>query len=695
MARDISIAISAKDNYSQAITTMRNANQAFNKDLSGLTNKLDQLNKTKVSIKVDTDKARIALKDAERQFKATGDAADKLKMELANANYENAKRNLNLVSQNARQAEKDILNLTQASSKYENRASTVTNKNSGLLGAIASSGLTQLIGGSLTNAVSTYVTSAGGSKVGNIFGDTLSTAVSGAAIGSFAGPIGTLVGGLIGGIAGAISGASKNFENKDSAFKDYYKTQYDTITKEQSDSLKGGSDIASGRETDKIAFSTLLGGNKQSDEYLKSLVKFGNVTPFQYEDLTKISRTLLAYSYKQNEILPLLTKVGDTGSALGMSTEDMTWVATSLGRMKSTGKATLEYLNPLLERGIPVWDYLAKSSGKTNKEVQDMVSKGLLPGEKAAEAIADYMGKSFSGNMAKQSETYAGLMSTLSDAQNQLDNAMGQGYNEERKRGIKNQIDYLSGDSGTKMQEAYQQIGEWKASLENLAEKYKRDAITTVMSGGINLEFSKDAQAKLTKLYQEYTQYSASGSEEAGAKMGSVLAEAQAIAQNEYNASQGAQLAIQSNLDLANTIKNDASLNQSYWDAGYKMGEQFSLGLASGVKKKNTAPNSPMDDFGPSPTGSFAPVGKQSSYAGWSPYSNAVGLSYVPYDNYPSLLHEGERVLTASENRNFNKNGNGQVLVTGNNFHIREEADITKVAKEIVNELFNSYQLSV
>jgi hypothetical protein len=44
LERDISIAISAKDNFTQAITIMRNANQAFNKDLDGLTSKPNELN---------------------------------------------------------------------------------------------------------------------------------------------------------------------------------------------------------------------------------------------------------------------------------------------------------------------------------------------------------------------------------------------------------------------------------------------------------------------------------------------------------------------------------------------------------------------------------------------------------------------------------------------------------------------------
>ena len=38
-------------------------------------------------------------------------------------------------------------------------------------------------------------------------------------------------------------------------------------------------------------------------------------------------------------------------------------------------------------------------------------------------------------------------------------------------------------------------------------------------------------------------------------------------------------------------------------------------------------------------------------------FPNAIGNAYVPYDNYPALLHRGERVLTATENRRSESKG--------------------------------------
>lgn len=76
----------------------------------------------------------------------------------------------------------------------------------------------------------------------------------------------------------------------------------------------------------------------------------------------------------------------------------------------------------------------------------------------------------------------------------------------------------------------------------------------------------------------------------------------------------------------------------------------------------------------------------QSDGSGKADGSHANGLSYVPFDGYKAILHKGERVLTANENKAYSK-GSGEI---NNNFNIsslivREEADIKKIAKELHN----------
>lgn len=700
MGRGISIEITVRDNYSQAISTMRNANQAFNKDLAGLTSKLDALNKNKITLKVETDKLKAELKEAEKQFMATGKSADKLKLQMANQKYENARRNLDLVAKNARQAEKDIRTLDQTTSKVDKKDGK---------GKVAS-GLAQQAGEVLVGAAGTYVNSAFGSEAGTMFSSVASSAMAGAVMGAVAGPVGIAVGAAIGGLTGAISGATKNFEKKDEYFKQYYQDQYNRIQEGKSNDLNSGISIAASREIDNVQFSTLLGGDESASNYLEQLSELAIKSPFRYDDLSTLSKTLMKQGNKKDGILTILENVGYLGSARGMSTEDMTLLATSLGSINSKGKVTQEDLDPLLKNGVNVWEYLSKASWaseKTAKQVKDMVYSGLIPGEKVAQAIAENLGKDFSEGIGKYGNTYSELVSNVEEAKNEMNKAMGEGYTEVRKVGHNNELEFLSGDSGAEMKQAYKKIGMYKAFLENKSEEYERDAMNAVMFGGdyISKFSDEEVKARLAQMHQEYIQYSASDTKEALAKQGELLDESDAIAENVYNANEGHK-ELESKQGLAQNIKNNAGKKPEYWDARYQMSVLFSLGLESvdSSNKDKLTPferiNSGAITIDPSVLSqdTATTTGKSAVQVNGNTIKidmgngNAYGLSYVPYDNFPAILHEGERVLTASENRAYGQSS--APIITGNTFTIREEADIQKIAAELVRQMNKAYELA-
>ena len=197
-----------------------------------------------------------------------------------------------------------------------------------------------------------------------LFSNALSMATSGASAGFMvAGPAGALVGAGIGGLVGLGSGALQSYESQDSSFKSYVQDAVQEQLDAQSESLTSGSSIAAGRETDKISFATLFGSKETADSYLSNLVGMANSTPFLYDDLTSMSKTLATYGYDADSILPVLQTIGDAGAALGQSTSDMTAVATAIGRMKSSNKTTLEYLNILNDRGIGAVGMLSDAYG--------------------------------------------------------------------------------------------------------------------------------------------------------------------------------------------------------------------------------------------------------------------------------------------------------------------------------------------
>ena len=197
-----------------------------------------------------------------------------------------------------------------------------------------------MVGSTLSKGFNTYINSAFGEAAGNVAGGALSGAASGAAIGSLFGPAGTAIGAVAGGLLGAVEGEMQNYEKKEDAYKSSVQETYSTVQQNYADDTQSGSALAAQREKDQISFATLLKSDKKAESYLGDVLDLANTTPFLYDDLTSMSKTLLTYGYQQKNMISTLTAIGDAGAALGMGTDGMNMVATGLGRMRSSGKAS-------------------------------------------------------------------------------------------------------------------------------------------------------------------------------------------------------------------------------------------------------------------------------------------------------------------------------------------------------------------
>lgn len=651
---DVSIAIKATDRFSDAMKTMKDSADKFDKSIVGMQSRLNSLNRNKATLKVDTDRARTELRSAEKQFAATGDAISKLALQEKQLTFENARRNLSLVSKEAANVEKQMLKAGNALSKAEN---TAGNKSFSvdLIKALAIGGIGDSAKQVLYQGANILVGSMLGDEAGNIFSNALSTATTGASAGfMLGGPVGAAIGAAAGGLVGVASGSVQNWSKKDDAFKSYVQNAVEGQLDEQTTSLTSGSALAASRETDQISFATLFKGEDKAKQYLADLVQMANTTPFLYDDLTAMSKTLATYRYDENSILPVLQTIGDTGAALGHSTSDMNAVATAIGRMKSSNKTTLEYLNILNDRGIGAVGMLANAYGVDQGEVYSMISKGQIAGQDAARIILDALTDSFAGSMERQSKTFSGITSTIEGLRQELDNAMGEGYNETRMAGLQAEREWLEGDSGQEMQEAYQAIGAWKASLENAKEQYIRDAVNEAMGS--------DA-------------YKTAEAEGDAAEMGRIIMKAKIDGMNQYNANEGKDEVLAQELSLIDSVREDTSLNDSYWDAGYTLGQSFSKGRAAGMMGSGNGETSASASPSRMLQGVTLPSG--SSYA--------VGIDYVPYDNFPALLHQGERVQTAEEARSGGSGTSIQIVMNGT--VIREDADVERVASALLERM--------
>lgn len=568
--------------------------------------------------------------------------------------YDGMVRNLKAVTTAARDTEKAI-------SKVENQSggSGGVKKVSELATAVAASGIGDMAKELALSAGSSLAGSLGGDAAGTMASSVLSSMATGATAGALFGPVGAAIGAAAGGIIGAATGGLQIYEKKDDAFKSYVQESYETVTQEQADSLSSGSAIAGSREQTQMAFAQKLGSDEAADAYLERVKTMARDTNYTYDEITGYSKLLLN-TYDTEKTLSVLQTLSDASAGLNLDTSDVNMFISGLSRMRTTGKTTQKYLNYFSERGVDVYQALANSTGADKSQIAQMVTDGEIAGADAAEAILTYINETYGGLSEKLATTYDAMVDNLSDFQADMDAAMGEGYNEARKEGLQAQMDWMSGESGEAVEEANRAIGAWKAELENQKEQYIRDAMDAMMAS------------------DEYQTAKAEGD---AAEMGRLIMEAKVQGMNEYNASDGAQLALESEMALVESIRNDTVLNQNYWDAGYEKGQEFTKGMAAARRASSSVTYS---YYGPEYDQTYRQNSNIPTYAAASGY--ATGIDYVPYDNFPALLHQGERVQTAVEARSERAGFSGiQISMYGTT--IREDADVDRVAEALLRKV--------
>lgn len=173
---------------------------------------------------------------------------------------------------------------------------------------------------------------------------------------------------------------------------------------------------ASAAETTEISFTTMLGSAEAATEMMGTLADFAAHTPFELSGLQDATRQLLAYGFTADEVVPMLTAVGDATAALGTGQAGIEAVTRALGQMQTRGKVSSEEMLQLTEQGIPAWQYLAEAIGTDTAGAMEKVSEGAVDAATGIKAVTEGMEQDFGGMMDAQSKTIAGLMSNLTDA---------------------------------------------------------------------------------------------------------------------------------------------------------------------------------------------------------------------------------------------------------------------------------------
>lgn len=167
-------------------------------------------------------------------------------------------------------------------------------------------------------------------------------------------------------------------------------------------------------ETYLTRLETLTGSTEEANKILEQIKKDALATPFEVSSLTQAESLLLATGLSAEQSRADILALGDAISASGGGNEELQRMAVNLQQIKNVGKASALDIKQFAYAGIDIYGLLADSLGITREEASkttvtyDMLSKAL---QKASQKGGKYYNA-----MVKQSKTYNGAMSNLTES---------------------------------------------------------------------------------------------------------------------------------------------------------------------------------------------------------------------------------------------------------------------------------------
>jgi len=173
--------------------------------------------------------------------------------------------------------------------------------------------------------------------------------------------------------------------------------------------------LASAAEDMETAYATYLKSMVKAKEVLKELQAYSGATPFEAMEIKEAGKQLLAFGFQASNLMTVIKVIGDLSAG---SQKPMADFVDILGKVKASGVASMGDINRLADRGVPIFQELAKVMGAATSEVRTLVGTGKVGFEEVWEALnrVTKEGGLFEGAVAKMAETSSGKMSSLKDS---------------------------------------------------------------------------------------------------------------------------------------------------------------------------------------------------------------------------------------------------------------------------------------
>lgn len=219
-----------------------------------------------------------------------------------------------------------------------------------------------------------------------------------------------------------------------------------------------------------ISFKTMLGSGEQANELLAQLAQTAASTPFDLQGIASSAKNMLAYGFAADQVNETIVRLGNVAAGLSQPLGDIVYL---YGSLRASGRVTNIDIRQFANRGIPIYEELAKVLGKSVSEINSLVSAGKVGFSDIEQAFANMTNKGgkFYNLMQAQSESLTGQISNLQDNIDMMFNELGKASEGVLSSGVK-AVAYLV--------ENYEKVGKVIAGLIVTYGVYRTAVITNI-----------------------------------------------------------------------------------------------------------------------------------------------------------------------------------------------------------------------
>lgn len=159
------------------------------------------------------------------------------------------------------------------------------------------------------------------------------------------------------------------------------------------------------------SLTVLTGSAKDAQLVMTDLTAAIDGTPIALDAVALGAKKMVAAGMKATNVKPVFTAIADAAYGVGNGSESIDQMTDAISALQASGVAYADDINRLVDAGVPAWQILANSTGKSVGEMKKYVSEGSLESTKAIAMLTKGIEEGTTG-MAGNTAKMAGLAKT-------------------------------------------------------------------------------------------------------------------------------------------------------------------------------------------------------------------------------------------------------------------------------------------